>query len=306
MATLQVRLFGTLQVAPAGSQGELQLTGRLRDLFAYLVTHRDRPQPRDVLAGLFWGDQPEERARGCLSTALWRLRRTLGKTAGCDRGLDTSSRTSVVFVAPPGCRIDVAEFETTLRPLVELAPAALSPSQVAQAEAALTLYRGPLLDGVYHDWALRERERICSLNLEAHALLMRHHTGRREFARSVAHGQQILAHDPVREEIHRELVRLYLLTGQRALALRQYECCRETLRRELDVSPMKETEVLARQIFQQGPPADVATPRPESSDALLSLRAAMSDFDAAYRRLEGVMRQIDPSLSPLQCPPRDR
>lgn len=35
-------------------------TLKSQSLLAYLVWHRHRPQPRERLAGLFWGDRPEQ------------------------------------------------------------------------------------------------------------------------------------------------------------------------------------------------------------------------------------------------------
>jgi DNA-binding SARP family transcriptional activator len=46
-------------------------------LLAYLLLFRHRLHVRDLLAGLFWGDNGQEKARNCLNTALWRLWRIL-------------------------------------------------------------------------------------------------------------------------------------------------------------------------------------------------------------------------------------
>src|SRR6266536_1868426 len=46
------------------------------------------------------------------------------------------------------------------------------------------------------------------------------------------------------EEAHRLLMELHLAAGSRHRALRQYQLCRETLRRELDADPAPETEEL--------------------------------------------------------------
>ena len=45
-------------------------------------------------------------------------------------------------------------------------------------------------------------------------------------------------------------MRLYQQNGQRALALRQFESCRDMLRAELDISPMVETIRLYRKIAE--------------------------------------------------------
>ena len=52
----------------------------------------------------------------------------------------------------------------------------------------------------------------------------------------------------LREDVHRELMQLFVLNGQRAHALRQFEHCRELLRRELAIHPMRETMALYQKI----------------------------------------------------------
>ncbi|MDH7486597.1 MAG: tetratricopeptide repeat protein [Anaerolineae bacterium] len=74
---LRVRLFGGLAL----TWGEMSLPPipslPARSLFAYLITHRDRPHTRDLLAGLFWPDLPDAQARRRLSQALWQIGRAL-------------------------------------------------------------------------------------------------------------------------------------------------------------------------------------------------------------------------------------
>ena len=54
--------------------------------------------------------------------------------------------------------------------------------------------------------------------------------------------------DVWREEVHRELMRLLVLSGQRSAALMQYERCRRILDEELSVQPAAETRQLYEQI----------------------------------------------------------
>jgi hypothetical protein len=57
-----------------------------------------------------------------------------------------------------------------------------------------------------------------------------------------------VALDPWREETHRQLMRLYVLNGERSAALSQYESCRRLLQQELAVEPGAETTTLYEQI----------------------------------------------------------
>jgi DNA-binding SARP family transcriptional activator len=117
-----------------------------------------------------------------------------------------------------------------------------------------------LLEGFYEDWALRERERLRGLYLDSLTYLMGYYRQHGAFEESLTYGQQILQVDPLREEIHRELMHLYLTNGQRALAVRQYETCCQILGAGLDLRPMAETQALLTQFVSRGGPGRIVSP----------------------------------------------
>ena len=78
MSSLRVFLFGGFQLAHDDNPtANSKITRGVKALLAYLLLFRHRMHPREVLAGVFWGDHSEDRARSCLSTAIWRLRQAL-------------------------------------------------------------------------------------------------------------------------------------------------------------------------------------------------------------------------------------
>ena len=77
MTTLQLYYFGTLDIRCDNQLLGKPPTLKSQSLLAYLILHRQHPQPRERLANLFWGDRPESKARSSLSTSLWHIRRCL-------------------------------------------------------------------------------------------------------------------------------------------------------------------------------------------------------------------------------------
>ena len=61
---------------------------------------------------------------------------------------------------------------------------------------------------------------------------------------TLACGRDILAIDPLRESVQRMAKLLYVLNGQRAEAIHQFNRCRHLSRSECDVEPMPQTENL--------------------------------------------------------------
>lgn len=71
---------------------------------------------------------------------------------------------------------------------------------------------------------------------------------RREYGEAIRYAQSILDCDALRADVHRERCSCSCSAVQRAQALRQFETCRDMLRRELAIQPMRETLALYRQI----------------------------------------------------------
>ena len=160
-------------------------------------------------------------------------------------------------------------------------------------ESVLGLYSADLLEGFYEDWALQERERLRLVYLSCLARLMQHHARQNAYQQGLQYGQLILRHDPLREEIHRQVMRLHWRAGERDRAVRQYYVCREILAAELAIPPMPETEALFAQIVA-GSSDDPSAPQPSTAqpaaDGLQDVLRSIADVSA---RLEAARRDLN-------------
>ena len=156
LPTLQLLLLGALDLRTDDQPLPKPPTLKSQSLLAYLATHRQQPQSRERLADLFWGDQPERKARSSLSTALWHIRRCFPYGEPI-----LSDPHTVQF--DPACDLwlDFEAFESYA-----------SAEDTASLEAGLALYRGDFMEGHYDDWILNYRYRLESLFSEALARLM--------------------------------------------------------------------------------------------------------------------------------------
>jgi oligopeptide transport system substrate-binding protein len=205
------------------------------------------------LAGLFWGDRPERKARRSLTTALWHIRRCLPEPVYL-----LSDAQAVQIDPQVDLWLDVNEFEASAAHL-----------DLDGLQSAVTLYRGAFLEGFYDDWGLTIRYRLEMLFSDVLTRLMvgQEAAGKHQAALSTA--RRLLDHDPLREDAHRLAMRAFCRLGQRGPALEQYRRCQETVRQELDAEPMVETTELYRAIvdgrFEIGPP-EGAMPAPAVED----------------------------------------
>lgn len=301
MAELQVFLFGTVRIVHACATSPIRLTHTSQGLLAYLLLHRHRNHPRDALAALFWADRPDDRAYCCLNTALWRLRCAIEPDGAPRRTyLVTTPAGEVGFGSGSDSWLDVAVFETSIATLLARPAETLSSDDASTLEAALQLYTADLLEGFFDTWALHERERLRDLYISGLAYLMRYYRQHGAFEESLGCCRRILKQDPLREEYHREMMRLYLESGQRALAARQYEICYELLTAELGIAPMPETQAVYSQIVPQlarqpgAPPGRRAAPT--HAQTLRKLRLALRACEKAREQLQRAMQLAESIL----------
>jgi DNA-binding SARP family transcriptional activator len=249
MSILQVGLFGCVRATLDNWKTEIQLTRENQSLLAYLLLQRHKVHSRELLADMFWGEHNQQKARGSLNTALWKLKKAI-EPKGIPPGtyLKNSQPGEVGFNRDSKYWLDVEIFEQAINKILILPFQTVKETRLVDLNKVLELYRGDLLEGVYSDWALRERERLRSLYLKSLIYLLQFYGFHRAYEKAIAYGQQILDLDPLREEIHCELIRLYHENGERTLAVRQYETCRSILAKELGISPLEDTQLLYAQI----------------------------------------------------------
>ena len=249
---LKISLLGGCKFQCEGSIVRLE-TAKTGALLAYLAL-QSKPQPRQKLTGLFWGDQPEDSARRNLRHALWNIRQQFQCPDQPPVLLGDSQE--IAFNLDAGDWLDVREFEQCLQSESEITTAALrADDRFALLRQAADLYGGDLLDGVnvadapeFEQWLLVERERLRAQMLETLQRLVGYDVDWGDYATALEHVRRLLALEPWLEEAHRQKMRLLALGGQHSAALAQYETCRRVLAEELDVEPSRETRALYESI----------------------------------------------------------
>lgn len=218
-------------------------------LLYYLLLNRQIPHTREQIATVFWGDDSSSIARKNLRNTLWRLSQSFRAAGGLLEDLITIQEDIISFTNRATYRLDIDEFEKALHCNFESAGQDLSPEQVLLLERAADLYRGDLLEGIYEDWCLFERERLRLAFLNILIRLMDHHGQQGNYARSLEYGQRILLLDPTRERVHRQMMLTHWRAGNREAALFQYRSCCGILQTELSLKPTHETQHLYETIL---------------------------------------------------------
>lgn len=282
MTVLHIELFGQCRIRYGSDLIERIAAPRLQSLLAYLLLHRDQPQPRRHLAYLLWPDSSESQARTNLRRELHHLRKAL---PDADRFLKSDGR-SLAWVSDAPFTLDVGDFEAA----TARAQRADDPNEVCSAlEEAVELYRGDLLIDCYDEWVLPLRERLRQRCLGALVRLTRLYEEEGRYRHAGDHARRLLQLDPLHEAGYRQLMRLHALAGDRTAALHVYHGCATVLQRELGVEPSPATRELYERLLSSDPsaPSHAKRARLAATLPLVGRERAWAALMASWRRGSG-------------------
>jgi DNA-binding SARP family transcriptional activator len=282
LGSFELRSGDRLQRLPKKAQG----------LLAFLAVHEGQAVSRDQLATLLWGNTATEQARQSLRQALVAVRGALGPVAG---ELIVADMDTVLYKpgsTRPGS--DIAEFLMSCRS-----------HDASDLERAAALWRGELLAGLhipvepFNYWVSVERQRLGAMRSEVLVRLADARASAGDLRGAIVAARDLTAHDPLREEGHRLLMRLLARTGQRSAALKQYERLTNLMSDQLGVSPDADTAALAAEIREGSPANALIKPQAISPPTSLPLPQPVmlaASADVARERAEGPALPDKPSI----------
>jgi predicted ATPase len=133
----------------------------------------------------------------------------------------------------------------------------------------------------FEHWAFITRERLRQRALGALSRLADYHERRRNYEQARLASIRQLELDPLREETHRQLMRVLAQSGERSAALEQYHHCRRLLADELGVEPELETQALYHRLRDTSALATGASPATQTAQP----QSSLFQTPALWRRL---------------------
>ncbi|MFA6262802.1 MAG: BTAD domain-containing putative transcriptional regulator, partial [Bacteroidia bacterium] len=194
-------------------------------LLAWLAI--EGPTARGRLAGLLWPDSDLEASRNSLRQRLFKLRKQTG--------------------------IELVSGSTTL---------ALSRGVVHDLEESDQVL-GDAADeigGEFGSWLGQQRQRRLDRVRQSLAEFADMAERARDWPDALTHAGELLALEPLSEDVHRRLIRLHYLAGDRAAALLAFDRCERVLKDEVGATPSAETLALLQTVERS---ALAAAPSPQ-------------------------------------------
>ena len=200
------------------------------------------PMTKDQIAAALWPDLSRQQLGNALHTALRELRRALG-----DPGWVRYSDGHYRFDRSRPHECDVTAFEDAL-----LAARRARPAEAAlpELQRAIAVYGGDFLDGMATgEWALVRRDELRRAFESALLATGRMQAAAGRHQAAAAAFRRAVAHEPLNESAHRELMNCWARLGETARAVRHYEELAGVLREQVGVAPAAETEALYRRLL---------------------------------------------------------
>ncbi|MBK8136908.1 MAG: hypothetical protein IPK52_13950 [Chloroflexi bacterium] len=292
MTDLNITTLGQVSI----TYGERVLTTHIPLKAAAILIYglrQGRAQTREHLAALLWPESSQERASGNLRMALAGLREHVPDAVEI-------TRTDIKVIGT----LDAAVFDSELDAL----KAELSGTRKLTAESLLRLdltvrtYGGEFMaqfalndSPAFEAWILSEREAVKQRYIGAVGVLIDAYRTQKRYREGIDWALRLLAADPLNEETHRRLMRLYVTSGDRTSALAQFETCQSLLWDELGVEPEDDTIALYEDIASgkiESAPAPVSVTQTIAIIPPTNLPAQMTPFMGRDAEVTEVVNRV--------------
>jgi DNA-binding SARP family transcriptional activator len=254
---LEVKLFGAGAVSYLSNKISFPLHQLPGQLFCFLVLNRGHPQNREHLAAVFWPDASVKDSKKALRNNLWRLKQSLIAADVPVSEYLLQDEDNLAFIKSSSYQLDVEDFEKLVNPYRDIHGIDLTSAQIKSLEMAVSLYSADLLQDLYEDWCLYDREHLRLLYINTINKLMVCYGMRQGYERAIEYGKRLISIDNTLEKVHRQLMWLYWMSGDHHAALTQYKLCYQTLHEEFRCTPMRETQHIYKlMLHNQVTPSD--------------------------------------------------
>jgi predicted ATPase/DNA-binding SARP family transcriptional activator len=306
MGNIILRVLGALEVLVDDMPTHPDFrSDKIRALLVYLALESGRQHRRRSLAGLLWPEFTDRASLRNLRKALFYLRQALDQLSpGASEVLLVIDRQSVQLHLGH-LWVDALRFEELLSAVEEHSHRHLHlcPECLDRLGEAVALYRGELLAGVslrdaaaFEEWLLFYRERLQQQAIAALDQLTAAYLERGDREQALNYASRQVGLDRFRENAHRQMMQLLILSGEYSRALAQYESLRRLLEEELGVEPEAATTTLYRQIQ--------AAQRGEDYPGISQESAALHGFPAQFTPFigrEAELLQIEEKFLDPDC-----
>ncbi|BFT73792.1 response regulator [Paenibacillus sp. P36] len=218
-----VRCLGGFDVRSPDGMVVRWPTRKTEELFAYLLCHLKQDISKWQLADILWPEMPEDRGSHNLHNTIYRLKKLLKEQ---EIGMDIVKTNEGYLLDPLQEGLDLMEFQNALRDGLQ---------DLALADRACSLYRGPLLERKDYIWKSQLEESYAKHYTVLMRSLVKQEMAVEAWTKAEQRLDVYLSLYPLNEEMHQLLMDIYASSGRQELAFKHYTSFESLYRQELGI-----------------------------------------------------------------------
>lgn len=209
-----------------------------RNLFFYFM---DNPLvTRDEIFATFWPDLTVKEATNVFHVTKRKISERISLKVNEPGNYELTQYNSGFYM--PSIKVvrhyDAADF----REAIERALIASTPREEEELyRHAIDLYKAPFLQTINMKWVAERRDSLQQLYAQALIGMGRIHKSREEYREALGYFTRTLKETPEREDIHREVMSIYIKLGMPDDARQQFQKLEKVLHETLKIKPAKES-----------------------------------------------------------------
>ena len=241
-AKIEIRAFGRSEVTVKNQIVAISdwKTQTSRDLFFLFLAH---PQglTKEEVGEIMWQDLSPSELKLRFKNAIYRMRHAIGSEVVHFQDNFYQFNRSVDY------EYDVHSFlNATIIAREETAPE----KKIEAYMTAIEFYKGPYLVDIDYSWVMPDRQRYQDLVISNILELVKLLVNIQDFDQGLDYCRRALKEDTCNEEIHRLIMEIYALMGNKAAISRQYQQCMKFLNNEIGAAPSEATTNLYNQLIK--------------------------------------------------------
>ena len=218
-----------------------------RNLFFFFMDHP--LVTRDEIFETFWPDLSVKEATNVFHVTKRKITERISMKITDDGNYELTQYNSGFYM--PSDKVvrhyDVGDFQEAVdKALV----AGSEKEEIALLSRAIDIYKAPFLQTIEMKWVVERRDTLRQMYAQALIGMARIYNRHGEDQRAIGFFTRALKETPEREDIHRQVMNLYLKMGMPDDALMQYRKLEQILSDTLRIAPARETRELYEQISE--------------------------------------------------------
>ncbi len=220
-----------------------------RNLFFYFMDHP--LTTRDEIFATFWPELSIKEATNVFHVTKRKISERISMKVGDTKSYELTQYGGGFYT--PSEKIvrhyDVADFQDAIdRAMVSMN----DDQEKALLSEAIELYKAPYLQTVSMPWVEERRDQLRQLYAQALINMARLHKRRDDLDHALGYFIRALKETPEREDVHREVMTIYLKQEMYEDARRQYHTLERILKETLGIGPSRETQQLYDLVSMRG------------------------------------------------------